>query len=86
MLHDIGTMSVYSVKTKLNQRCTTPKQRFSTLHNVVSSLFLRWYDIISTSVKAISKPIWLVESMGLQKIDKFHCNKRENVLHNIFII
>ena len=39
------------------------------------TLSQRRLNMAPTSVKAISKPIWLVKSMDLQKIDKFYSNK-----------
>ena len=46
----------------------------STLYNVDATVFQRWttsfqrsFNVVWTSVKAISKPIWLVKSMDLQK-------------------
>ena len=46
----------------------------STLDNLYATVFRRWtmsfqhcFNVVSTSVKAISKPIWLVKSMDLQK-------------------
>ena len=60
-----------SVKTTLSQSHTTSIQSFFKVaqcsFNVVSTLIWHYLDVVSTSVKAISKPIWLVKRMDLQK-------------------
>ena len=63
--------SVSSCKTTFNQRCTTSMQPFFNFaqcrFNVDVTLSQRCFNVASTSGKAISKPIWLVKSMDLQK-------------------
>ena len=74
-LNKIDTMWVSSVEATLNQRCTTSMEPFFNVvqfyFNVVSTLIWRYlkgcFNVASTSVKAILKPIWLVKSMDLQK-------------------
>ena len=62
------------------QDCT---MSFQSSFNVDMTLSQRCSNLASTSLNAISKPIWLVKSLDLQKIDKFCSNKRENILYNI---
>ena len=72
MLHIIDTMSVSSVQTTLSQLYTTSMEPF---FNVDVTLPQRCFNVASTSVKATSKPISLVENFDLQKMDKFYSNK-----------
>ena len=75
MFHNSDTMSVSSVETTLNQRCTRSAQPFLNIaqgrFNVDLTLSQCCFNVISTLVKAISKPICLVKSMDLQKIEFF---------------
>ena len=52
-------------------RCPTSKQRFTTAFqrcfNVDTTLSQNCFNVASTLVKAKTKPVWLVISMGLQK-------------------
>ena len=78
----------------LNQRCTTSMKpffqcctmTFQRFFDVNMSLSQRCFKVASTSVKAISKSIWLKISMDLQRIYNFYSNKLENVLYNILTI
>ena len=55
--------------------------------NVDVTLSQRCFNVASTSGKAISKPIWLVKSMDLQKdLKVFYSAKSENILYNILTI
>ena len=51
-------------ETTLNQRCSTSSQR---CFNVDMKLSQCLFNLASTSVKVIWKPIWLVKSMDLLK-------------------
>ena len=65
-LHSIDTVAVSSVETTLNQHSTISMQPF--FQRCTMSL-QRCFNVDMTSEKAISKLIWLVKSMNLQKID-----------------
>ena len=48
---------------------------FQRCFNVDMTLSQRYFNVASTSVTALSEPIWLVKSMDLQKIAKLFSNK-----------
>ena len=77
-MHNIDTMLVTTFETTLNQRCATSMQPFFNLaqcrFKVDMTLSQRCFNVASTSVKATSKPILLVKSMDLQKIDILYSN------------
>ena len=64
--------TLYNVNATVFQRC---KMSFHRCFNVDMTLSQSCFNVASMSIKAISKPIRLVKSMNLQKIDKFYSNK-----------
>ena len=70
-LYNVDTTSVSDIETILNQRCTTSIQPLFNVaqrcFNVNVALSQRSFNVASMSVKAMSKPIWLVKKMGLHK-------------------
>ena len=69
MLYNVDTTSVPDVEKTLNQRCTISIQSFFNVvqrrFNVDMTLSQRCFNVASTSIKAISKPIWLMKLRGL---------------------
>ena len=64
--------TLHSVNATVFQRCTMLLQSCFKVDMILSQ---RCFNVASASVEAISKAIWLVKSMALQKIDKFYSNK-----------
>ena len=56
--------TLHNVNAIFFRRCTMSFQR---CFNVDMTLSQRCFNVVSTSVKAISKPLWLVKSTDLQK-------------------
>ena len=63
-LHNVDATLVSYVETTLNQRCTTSLQRCFSIDMTLSQ---RWFNVVSTSLKGMRKPIWPLKSMDLQK-------------------
>ena len=77
---NIGVQHWNNIKSFLLNVDATIFQRCTMCFNVDMILSQRCFNVAWTSVNAISKPIWVVESMNLQKIDKFYSNKWENIM------
>ena len=56
------TSTLHKVNATISQHCTMSFQR---CFNVDMTLSQHCFNVASTSVKAVSKPIWLVKSMDL---------------------
>ena len=65
--------TLHNVNATVFQCCT---MSFQCCFNVMT-LSQRCFNVALTSFKAVSKPIWLVKSMDLQKIEKSSSNKWE---------
>ena len=66
-LHNVDTSSVSEVETTLEQRCT---MSFERSFKVDATLFQGYVNVLliqNFSSSYISKPIWLVISMDLQR-------------------